>query len=155
MRPPGAKAIVCFRDKILLVLRDNNPQISNPNKWNTPGGAIEKNESPFQALVRELKEEINFTPSIIINLGSTTYSDESLVYRFFCPVSEEEYKQIYLVGEGQRLNWFTFEEALRLAKTEEISQYLGVYIHAAANDIKSLLEGRRDFKPKNFRLELR
>ncbi len=44
IRKPGAKAIVVYKDKLCLVLRDNNPAIAHPNKWNTPGGAIEEGE---------------------------------------------------------------------------------------------------------------
>jgi|SRR3989344_1105242 len=45
--------------KMLFQLRDNNPLISNPNKWWVFGGGIEPNEKPIDAAVRELKEEIN------------------------------------------------------------------------------------------------
>lgn len=45
--------------KMLFQLRDNNPLISDPNKWWIFGGGIEPNEKPINAAVRELKEEIN------------------------------------------------------------------------------------------------
>ena len=42
-----------------MVLRDNIPTIAYPNTWNTPGVGIENGESPREAIVRELQEEID------------------------------------------------------------------------------------------------
>ncbi len=44
--------------KILFQLRDNNPNILNPNKWGIFGGGIKNNEMPIDAIIRELKEEL-------------------------------------------------------------------------------------------------
>jgi 8-oxo-dGTP pyrophosphatase MutT (NUDIX family) len=49
--------------KILFQLRDNKPNIPNPNKWGIFGGGIEKNEAPKQAAIRELKEELDLSVS--------------------------------------------------------------------------------------------
>ncbi len=43
--------------KILFQLRDKNGK--NPNKWGIFGGGIKKNESPEDAMIRELNEELN------------------------------------------------------------------------------------------------
>lgn len=48
--------------KILFQLRDKNGR--NPNKWGIFGGGIKKNESPEQAIIRELKEELGLVTSI-------------------------------------------------------------------------------------------
>lgn len=45
--------------KMLFQLRDNKKSIPNPNKWWIFGGGINPNETPIDAAVRELKEEIN------------------------------------------------------------------------------------------------
>lgn len=41
--------------QILLLHRQNNK--SQGNKWGLPGGKVEKNETPVQAVIRETKEE--------------------------------------------------------------------------------------------------
>lgn len=149
-KKPGAKAIVAHQGKILLVLRDNNPAIAYPNTWNTPGGGIEEGESPAEAMVRELKEEIHFTPSSVIYLGTTTYSDGSLVHRFYVPVSDEELPSIRLGNEGQKIGWFTLDELLQL----DVSPHSLVYYIAYEQDIRKMFSGDYDFVLKHDLLDV-
>ena len=46
--------------EILLYLRDNKPGIPFPNHWDLIGGHVEEGETPEEALVREVKEELDF-----------------------------------------------------------------------------------------------
>ena len=58
--PRIATALLFDRNnKLLIYLRDDKPEISFPNYWDLFGGHVEPNETPEQALVRELKEELN------------------------------------------------------------------------------------------------
>ena len=43
----------------LLYLRDNKPEIPFPDHWDLIGGHIEEGETPEEALVREVKEELD------------------------------------------------------------------------------------------------
>jgi len=45
-------------NKLLMYLRDDNPAISYPNCWDLFGGIVEEGETPEQALVREVQEEL-------------------------------------------------------------------------------------------------
>ncbi len=64
-------AIFDEQNRILCVKRNYADK-----KWTTPGGAMEHNESPFEALIREVKEETGY----IINPDSlrhiSTYSSK-------------------------------------------------------------------------------
>lgn len=149
-RKPGAKAIVVYQKKILLVLRDNIPTIPHPNTWNTPGGAIEDGESPKEAMIRELQEEVHLTPSSVISMGTTTYTDESVVYRFFVPVTDEEFSTIRLGNEGQKIGWFTYDELLAL----NVSPHSFIYYTTHEKDIREILSGKRNFALRHETLEI-
>lgn len=55
-------AIILENDKreILLYLRDNKPGIPFPQHWDLIGGHVEDGETPEEALIREVKEELNY-----------------------------------------------------------------------------------------------
>lgn len=57
---PGtaSAALIIVEGQYLLQLRDNMQGIFFPSHWGCFGGASEMGESPLQALVRELKEEL-------------------------------------------------------------------------------------------------
>jgi 8-oxo-dGTP diphosphatase len=44
--------------RLVVYLRDDNPAIPFPNHWDLFGGHLEAAETPEQALVRELREEV-------------------------------------------------------------------------------------------------
>jgi 8-oxo-dGTP diphosphatase len=46
--------------QVLLQQRDDNPAIRYPGHWSLFGGTIEDDESPAQAVAREVREEIDF-----------------------------------------------------------------------------------------------
>jgi 8-oxo-dGTP diphosphatase len=136
MQKPGAKAFIIYNKKLLLILRDNKPNIPSPNKWGLPGGAIRKNEPALRAIRRELKEEINIIPQNIIYLGKQVYKDGSEVSRYLAKLSKNEFQNIKLGNEGQKLEFFNLDEINQLDLARYSTEYFLNYI----NQIKEIVE---------------
>jgi len=49
-----------IKGELLFYLRDNKPGIPFPDHWDLFGGHVEEGETPEEALVREVKEELNY-----------------------------------------------------------------------------------------------
>lgn len=67
------------KNEIFCALR--SPEMSLPNYWEFPGGKIEENETPQQALTREIKEEFNCEISVKEKVEDTTYEYEKVIVR--------------------------------------------------------------------------
>ena len=82
-------------------------------KWEFPGGKVEANETPEQALTRELKEEVNIkvvSSNSLITIEHD-YGDKTVCLRvYFVECFKNEPKAL----EGQKEGWFTYKELLSL-----------------------------------------
>ena len=107
-------AIILENDKgeFLLALRDNKSWIPFPNHWDLIGGHVEEGETPEEALIREVKEELDIE-----------LTDYSFYKEFLCLEGDafENIKYIYTgkinipieeitLYEGQKAQYFTKEE---------------------------------------------
>ncbi len=77
-------AALTVRDGRLLIAQ-RPPGKHLGGLWEFPGGKIEPGESPEQALIRELLEELDFTfePSRLVHTVTHDYPDRSIRLRFF------------------------------------------------------------------------
>lgn len=98
--------------KFLLYLRDGKPGIPFPHHWDMIGGHVEEGETPEEALIREVREEIDFELKDYsffreyVCLEGDAYPNIKYIYhgKINLPVDE-----IALL-EGDRLQYFTREE---------------------------------------------
>ncbi len=109
----GAGVLLFYKGKLLIV----NPTYKD--YWSVPGGVVEKNESPYEAVMREVKEEINLKIKIkkllVIEYKGITHTGTTDTYQF-----------MFL---GQELNQALINK-IELQK-EEISEYKIVDIKKA------------------------
>lgn len=119
-----ATAVICFNDKIFFFQRDNIPTIPDPGKWQMPGGYVEENETPDEAVRRELIEEASYCPRQLTLIGTRkTDVVETSVYWSY--VSEKEISNFKLgEDEGQDIKFMTIDEALTLDLTNPVKYYL-------------------------------
>jgi 8-oxo-dGTP diphosphatase len=107
-------AIILENEKgeLLLYLRDNKPGIPFPDHWDLIGGHIEEGETPEEALVREVREELD------IDLKEYTFYKK---YECLTGDAYENVKYIYTgkinlpieeitLLEGVRAQYFSREE---------------------------------------------
>ena len=103
-------AIIYFDNQILCVQRPENKLSYISEKFEFPGGKIEKGESKKEALKRELIEELNFVPTKIDDLFLTVvhqYPDFELTMHSFKCYSETNEIQL---NEHISSQWLTLEE---------------------------------------------
>jgi len=112
-------AIIIFYDKDKRILLQDRKGISKRGEeWGYFGGGIEEGETPEQALVREIKEELDFDLKDYEFIGVFTNQpdDYKIIERhtFIAPLGDnlKKFRQI----EGENMKLFTLEEA-RKAKS--------------------------------------
>ena len=107
-------AIINFGNEILCVQRPKNKLSYISEKFEFPGGKIEKGETKKEALKRELIEELNFIPNKIDGLFLTVvhqYPDFELTMHSFNCYSET--KDIQL-NEHISCEWLTIKNLNKL-----------------------------------------
>ena len=87
---------------ILCALR--SPEMSLPNYWEFPGGKIEQDEAPEEALKREIQEELGCEIEVFNKVENTTYEYNKII------VQLHTYKSKIAIGipkakEHAELKW--------------------------------------------------
>ena len=103
-----SKAIIYHRNDYLLQLRDHTPGIVYAGYWSFFGGAIEPGETPWQALQRELAEELEWQPDKGAYLYDWVNPDHPCRIHFFT-VPFTGQRSALVLHEGQDLGWFSLD----------------------------------------------
>ena len=94
-------------NEILCALR--SPVMVLPNMWEFPGGKIEKGESEYEAIEREIKEELKCSVKATEISGKNTVEYENVIVSLTAikcilvegePIADEHSKLIYLKKEN-------------------------------------------------------
>ena len=104
-----SKAIIYHRNDYLLQLRDHAPSIVYAGYWSFFGGAIEPGETPWQALQRELAEELEWQPDTGAYLYDWVNPEHPCRIHFFT-VPFTGQRSTLVLHEGQDLGWFSLDD---------------------------------------------
>ncbi len=98
-------AAILKGDKVLIACRSQ--RMKYPYQWEFPGGKVEENESDYDALAREIKEELDcgIEPSDFI--GSATHHIYT-IYLYLVKEFQGEPQPI----EHNMLKWISIEQLL-------------------------------------------
>ena len=115
----GAGILLLNRNnEVLLLLRDDTVDIPFPNMWDIPGGKVEDNETPIEAIRREMMEEMSIKDLGEIQLFKIITSENITDYIFWKRLDLNT-SEIDL-QEGQRVEYFNLE---RIRKTKLAFNY--------------------------------
>ena len=100
-------AVIEKNEKILCAQRGHDKSLAG--LWEFPGGKIEQNETPQQALEREIKEELLCEVSIKNKIITASYEYDFGIVElttFFCELIEGEPK----LTEHESIKWLPISE---------------------------------------------
>lgn len=114
----SARVAVFLGDRLICILRDNDPGTLAPNVWEVPGGGREAEETGFETAARELDEEVGLTLSpqhilwerrfvSIMNPANTTAF-------FVAQMPAHHVNEVVFGNEGQGWAMFTLDEFMDL-----------------------------------------
>jgi len=90
------------QNRVLLCLRNDG------DFWNLPGGGLEKGESPWQGVIREVKEETGLDVKVLRLIGIYSKPEkDDIVFSFECKIVGGK---ITLNDEAKNIQWFSFPE---------------------------------------------
>ncbi|KAA0990321.1 (deoxy)nucleoside triphosphate pyrophosphohydrolase [Dyadobacter aurulentus] len=108
-------AVIEHNGKILAGQR--SAALSFPLKWEFPGGKVEQNESDEEALVREIREELNVEINILQRLPETSKDQgwrEIILVPFICSLHTAN----IVLTEHEQILWLDPLDLLTLDWTE-------------------------------------
>jgi len=106
--------VVCaliLDDRKQLLACKRGPNQSNPDKWEFPGGKIEANETKENALIREIREELQVTIKVISPLPPVTYTYPDFTISLYPFLSVLPVHDEISLAEHSELRWINPKES--------------------------------------------
>ena len=124
----AVKGIIRRNDGKILVLKRNDKDDHKPGVWETVGGGMDKEESPRQALLREISEETGLAVNVSNPFNVFTFKKDTGEFKigitFLCEYLSGE---IMLSDEHSEYRWIEPKEFSEMESVpslhEEIARY--------------------------------
>lgn len=118
-----AGAIILDKQNKILLIHRNTKDLK---QWELPGGKIEPGELPKQAVIRELKEELNIDVKIVKYMNFKEFEDDGVILKYHWYLCEIETGVPELVElKFNDMKYFSKKE---LEINEELSSNMKVMI---------------------------
>ena len=104
-------AIVLYNEKneILLQFRDNNaPTLKN--MWGFFGGKVENNETPYNAVIRETKEELTYDLKNLKLIIIDQYDYKQFKGKIFIFIKKYNKTKKLIQNEGENMKFVSFTD---------------------------------------------
>ncbi len=134
----GSKVAVFIEDRLVVMLRDDRPDIPYPNMWDFPGGGREGDETPEQTAIRETYEEIGLMlePQTLVGKSEYFTPRGNRLFFFAAHLSADKGRGVQLGEEGQRLELMGVEEFLALPEAIDFMKTkLSDYLRARGQEV--------------------
>jgi 8-oxo-dGTP pyrophosphatase MutT (NUDIX family) len=105
-RRDSAFAVICRRKQVLLV------KTRAENRWQLPGGGVKARETPWSAVLREVREETGLEARLLALTGMYRRKDGSLAFVFAARVGWHKVPKGDL-NEIAKRRWIPIRKALR------------------------------------------
>ena len=123
LKKNSVAVIVNANNKILLLKRADDSKIWMPNKWALVGGAIEKGETPQQAVEREILEETKLEIKKFVKSLSIKRNTDSIEHIFACRYTGED-TDVKLNEENTKYGWYDVSEMKFLEIVPHLIEYI-------------------------------
>lgn len=112
----GVKVALINNGRVLTILRDNIPNIPYPNMWDLAGGGRENEESPYETMRREVKEELGIdipeSDVVWVKYCESITNPGNISVFMVANISEYQIDNIEFGEEGQGYRIVSFSDFL-------------------------------------------